>query len=317
MDLRSFPYGNPNLGIPVGLTKVLFVDYGAGSDSISEKSNSAKRPYKTVAYAYTKLTTNKNEGLALMGNSTHAMTEMLTTAKNRIHLFGYDPGGRYYGQNAKISVGVTSSAADIGTILNTGVRNSFRNLKVMNSNTKAEAIYSFLEGGEYTVIDWCEIYKETDLNETTASEMVMNGDSAQVFNSMIGSSANLLVGDIIRANVRLTKDLAAAGKVARDVTFENCRFLKKAAGTASCYFYSASATDVERLFHIKNSLFYNSKLASGDPAECVISTAAQTEGDILIDNCGSIDNTKLSTSTGVAILGPVPTYATTGIAVVS
>ena len=304
-------------GFPVGLTKVFFVDYGNGSDSHSEKTNSVDRPWKTISKAYTALTTNKNEGVALMGSSTHALTGMLTTAKNRIHMFGYDPGGRSYGQNAKVSLGVTTAAADIGTILNTGVRNSFKNVKFMNSNTVAQGIYCFVEGGEYAVIDSCEIYKETDLNETTASEMVMNGDSAQVYNCVIGSSANLLVGDIIRANVRITAGIAGAGKVARDVSFYGCKLLKKAAGTASCYFYAANATDVERMFHIKDSLFYNSKLASGDPAQCVIAASAQTEGDILIDNCTSINNTKLSTSTGVAIAGPVPTYATTGIAVVA
>jgi hypothetical protein len=324
MALTNFPNGISSFGVPLmgggGIPAtagtVYWVDYTNGSDGNTGKSPA--KALKTVAKAYDLCTTNKDDVIALIGSASHVLTGMLTVAKSRVHFIGVDGlGGRYYGQNAKINLGVTTAATDIGTILNTGVRNSFTNIKFTNANTVAEGIYCVVEGGEYTVYNCCEIYKETDLNETTASEMVMNGDSCQVLNCTIGSSANLLVGDIIRANVRITGGLAGAGLKARDVVFENCRFLKKAAGTASCYFYASAATDVERMFHIKDCLFYNSKLASGDPAQCVIATSAQTEGDILIDNCSSINNTKLSTSTGVAITGPVPTYATSGIAVVS
>jgi len=321
--VTNFPGGIASFGVPViggsipaTSGKVFWVDYTNGSDG--NKGTSPTKAFKTVAKAYDAATTNKDDVICLIGSATHVLTEMLTVSKNRVHFIGVDGlGGRYFGQNAKIHLGVTTAATDIGTILNTGVRNSFTNIKFTNANTVAQGLYCVVEGGEYTVYDRCEIYKESLLNGTTASEMVMNGDSCQVVNCTVGSSANLLVGDIIRANVRITAGIAGAGKVARDVVFENCRFLKKAAGTASAYFYAANATDVERMFHIKNSLFYNSKLASGDPAQCVIAAAAQTEGDILIDNCTSINNTKLSTSTGVAIAGPVPTYATTGIAVVS
>jgi hypothetical protein len=304
-------------GIPTGLTKTLFVDYGNGSDSVSEKSNSVSRPFKTIDKAYGLLTTNKNEGIALMGSSSHALTSMLTVAKNRVHFFGYDPGGRMFGQNAKISLGVTAAATDIGTILNTGIRNSFHNIKFTNANTVAQGIYCFVEGGEYTVLDFCEIYKETDLDVTGASELVMNGDSATIRNCVIGSTANAISGDVIRANVRLTAGLAGAGKVSRDVVFDNCLFWKRASHVNNRFFYGANATDVERMLLIRNSVFFNTKLASALPAQCVAFGAEQTQGFCLIDNCTSINNTKLSTTTGVYVSGPVPTYATSGISVAS
>lgn len=304
-------------GIPMGLTKVWFVDYTNGSDGVSTKSNSVDKPFKTISRAMSAVTTNKNEGIALMGSASHVLTEMLTVSKNRVHLFGYDPGGRMYGQNAKVSLGVTTAATDIGTILNTGVRNSFKNIKFTNANTVAQGIYCFVEGGEYTVIDACEIYKETDLDVTGAAELVMNGDSAQVINSLIGSTANAISGDVVRANVLMTAGLAGAGKVSRDVMFDNCLFWKKASHVNNRYFYGANATDVERMLLIKNSVFFNTKLAIALPAQCVAFGAEQTQGFALIDNCSSINNTKLSTTTGVYITGPVPTYATSGIAVAS
>jgi hypothetical protein len=304
--------------VPATSGNYLFVDYTQGDDGVSVKSNSVSRPFKTVAQAYSKATTNKDDVIVLMGNATHVLTEMLSVAKNRVHFVGMDGSpGRSYGQNAKLSLGVTTSASDIGAVLNTGVRNSFKNLKVISNNTKDESLYTFVEGGEYTVLDGCEIYKSTDLDVTGAAELVMNGDSAQVRNCYIGSTVDVASGAITRATVLLTKGLAGAGKVSRDVLFDNCWFQKKAGHVNNRYFYGANATDVERMLHIRNSTFFNTKLATALPAQCVAFAAEQTEGFCLIDNCTSINNTKLSTTTGVYIAGPAPAYATTGISVAS
>lgn len=298
-------------GFPVGLTKTFFVDYGNGSDSYSEKSNGVNRPWKTIEKAYGAITTNKNEGIALMGSSTHALTEMLDFSKSRAHMFGYDPGGRMYGQNAKVSLGVTTAATDIGTIKNTGVRNSFGNIKFINENTVAEGIYCFIDGGEYMVMDYCEVYKSTDLDVTGAAEMVMNGDSAIVSNSTIGSNANAISGAIIRPCVMLTKGLAGAGKVARDVTFMNCDFWRWAGNAANAFVWSTTATDVERKMEFRDCLFNVTKKSTGTPAVAVGGAAAFTAGEILLTGSTAENGcTALATQTG--IFSCLPTYAAGG-----
>jgi len=323
MGYTNFPNGITSMGIPfpggvpMGLTKVLFVDYGNGSDGVAEKDNSPVKPFKTIAKAMGLITTNKNEGIALMGNASHVLTEMLTVSKSRVHMFGYDPGGRMYGQNAKVSMGVTTAATDLGAILNTGVRNSFRNIKFTSANTKAESLYTVLEGGEYTVYDNCEFYKESLLSTAGASEFVMNGDSTQLFNCTFGSIADLQVGDIIRSSVRVTKGLAGTGLVARDVYFKSCNFWKRAGGTTGSHVYGSGATDVERIMVFDDCTFINAKNATAVPGQCVQFGATLTVGQVLLKNCVSINNTKLSTTTGVLIAGAVPTYATSGIAVQS
>lgn len=323
MSITNFPNGISSFGVPVmgggGIPatagNVIFVDYANGDDGRSIKSNSAQRAFKTIAKAYDLATTNKDDVIALVGSASHVLTEMLTVAKNRVHFIGVDGTGRYYGQNAKISMGVTTAATDIGAVLNTGIRNSFTNIKFTSANTVTESIYTFVEGGEYTVLNGCEFYKETDLDQTGAAELVMNGDSAQVVNCTIGSNANAVAGAIIRPNVLMTKGLAGAGKVSRDVLFKNCLFWKKAGHVNNRFVYGANATDVERMLLIDNSVFFTTKLSTAVPAQCVAFAAEQTEGFALIRNCTSINNTKLSTTTGVYIDGAVPTYATTGIAV--
>jgi len=324
MGLTNFPNGISSFGMPVygsgiptGLTECFFVDYGNGCDGVSVKANSATRPWKTIEYAETKITTNKNEGIALMGNSTHTLAAMLTVDKGRMHIFGYDPVTRMYGQNAKVSLGVTTAATDIAAMLNTGVRNSFTNIKFMSSNTKDESLYSVAEGGEYSAYIGCEIYKSTDLDEPLAAELLCNGDSA-VFN-------NCVIGDLVnekgaasdeRPCVLLTRE-TITGKVSRDVEFNDCEFLTKAATTATACVHSTLAKDVERRMIFRRPIFWNAILGSADPAAAISLDNAQTDGDILLIEPVSIGITALATaSSGVYVVGgSVPADPTTGKAV--
>lgn len=325
MGITNFPNGVSSFGVPLtgsGVPatsgNVLWVNYTYGDDGRSVKSQSAQRPLKTVAKAYSYATTNKDDVICLTGSAFHPVTEMLTVAKNRVHFVGVDgTPGRMYGQNAKISMGVTTAATDIGAVLNTGVRNSFQNIKFSSANTKEESIYTVVEGGEYSLYLNCEFFKETDLDVTGAAELVMNGDSSQVVGCTIGSSANAISGAITRANVLVTQGLAGAGKVARDVLIRDCLFLKKAGHVNNRFVYGANHNDIERMLLIKDCVFFSQKLSTAVPAQCVAFGAEQTAGYVLVDNPSSIGNTKVSTTTGVYITGAVPTYATSGIAVAS
>jgi hypothetical protein len=302
---------------PWGLTECYYVDYGKGSNGVSKKANSIDRPWQTIAKAYAALQTNKNEGIALIGNSTHTLTEMLSVAKNRVHLFGYDPVTRTYGQNAKISLAVSSGATNIATMQNTGVRNTFRNIKFINGNTVAEGIYCVAEGGEYADYTGCEFYKSTDLTDDLAAELLCNGDSA-VFNGCVfGDLVNEKGGSSkSRPCVLLTRE-TLTGKVARDVEFNFCTFLTKANTTATSCVHSTTATDVERRMIFRRPLFMNAILATADPAVAISLDAAQTQGKILLIEPAILDISAHATaSSGVYIVGgSVPADTTTGIAV--
>jgi len=321
MGLTNFPNGVSSFGIPVigggGLpaTKgnVYFVDYGSGNDG--NRGKSPDRAFKTLAYAYTKVTSNNFDIICLIGSDTHVLTEMLTVAKNRVAIIGLDNSpGRNYGQAAKVSLGVTTAATDIGTIKDNGVRNVYQNIKFMNSNTVAEGIYCFVDAGEYTQLLNCEIYKSTDLNVTGAAELVCNGDSSTYINCYIGSTANAITGAIIRPTVLMTKAIVS-GKVARDVSFIDCTFARKCGNVANRFVYGANASDVERMCLFKNCIFWNAALAAATPAQNVAFGASQTQGSVLLKGCTAIGAaTAMSTTTGVFVDGPIPAADTTGIA---
>lgn len=281
--------------------------------------NGSVRFFTSLSDAYDATESNNNDVIVLDGNSTHTLTSMLTVAKNRVHFVGLDyllGVKRRYGQSTKVSLGVTTAATDIGTVLNTGVRNSFRGIKFINENTVAQGIYSFVDGGEYTFVEYCEIYKSTDLDVTGAAELVANGDSSNYKDCYIGSTANAISGAVIRPCVTFSRELAGTGKVARDVTFENCIFARLCGNVANRFVYGAEATAVERFALFENCKFINGALAAAVPAQNIAFGATLTDGYVLVKDSSSLNAaTAVSTTTGVFVDGPVPAAATTGISV--
>jgi hypothetical protein len=300
---NSIPVGFGDLANQ-GFGKVFYVHPSLGSDN--NKGTSADKPLKTIAKADTLTTSNQHDVVVLSAASSHTLTSMLSISKNRVHYVGLDGTYRRYGQRCKVSLGVTTAATDIGTIQNTGVGNTFANIKFMNSNTVAQGIYCFVEAGEYTVIENCEIYKSTDLNVTGAAELVMNGDSSVVRGCTIGSNVNAIVGAIIRPCILFTRGIVS-GKAARDVTIEDTLFWRNCGNSANRFMYGANANDIERMCLIKDCVLFNTKLAAGTPAQSIAFGAAQTQGYVLCQNVTSVGSaTALSTTTGVFTADTTP-----------
>ncbi len=295
-----------------GLTPgtMYYVDYRKGNDP--NDGLSWDTAFRTYSKAVDAVTSNNNDVILIDGDSTVVELAMVTLSKNRVHTFGVNGPLGHYGQGAKISVGITTAATDIATFKNTGVRNTFTGIKFINENTVAEGLYGVAEGGEFSRYFNCEFYKSTDLDDAGASEFLHNGDSTQFYNCTFGSSANI-TGNI-RANVLVTATLA--GKKCRDTYFENCIFLSKADDTDKVMVYGANATDVERMFLMKDCTFFNNPLSAGTPAHAVGFGAAQTEGAVILKNCTSVDCTVMAeAAVGIYVDGAVPTFATSGVSV--
>jgi hypothetical protein len=329
MSLTNWPNGifaTPNIGggIMTGpKCEVLFVDYATGSDGNDGKSWDTA--LKTLSQAHSNVTTNSNSVIYVNGNSAVVETAMINFTKSRVHVVGvngpYNPGG--YGCGARVQIGVTTDTDDIALIANTGVRNTFTNIKFISANTLAQALYCVAEGGEYTRYYGCEFYKSTHLTAAAsgnlAAEVLCNGDSAQFYDCWFGDLVNSrgTAGSCVRANVSFDRE-QLTGKVARDVTFRNCRFNVKAADSGVAHCYITAATDIERSLVFDNCQFWNAHLAAADPGEAILIAAAQTEGKILLINPSTIDCTAhASASTGAYLTGgSAPVDTTTGIAAI-
>lgn len=314
---QLYQHGGSPVGLPLtygttqnkGAGNVWFVNSNTGSDGNNGKR--MDKPFATIAKAYGQAVTNNHDLIVLSANSALAETDELAVTKNRLHFWGMDAVGRYYGQRSRWTMGVTTGTA-IAVVQNTGVGNSFSNIKFDSSDTLSTSLYAFAEGGEYTVLENCEIYKSTDLDQATAAELLMNGDSALVRHCTIGSLANQVTA--ARTNVLLTR-VTIAGKVARDVTFEDCLLWLKSSSATASHFHATTATDVERMFLIKNCAMIVAKLSSATVGDAIIVDTAQTEGEIIVMNSTNVNSTALGTtgSVGIVYYGPsIATAATAG-----
>ena len=304
--------GIPLVGSVFGNT--YFVDYANGNDDNNGKTRD--KPFKTLSAAIDAVESNNNDVIFVNGYSTVVETSMVELSKNRVHIIGINGPAGHYGQGAKISCALDSGATNIATFKNTGVRNTFSNIKFVNSNTVTEGIYCVVEAGEFARYFNCEFYKDTDLDVTGAAELLHNGDSAMFYNCTFGSTANIIADNKIRPNVLLTATIS--GKKCRDTYFENCLFLSKAGGTEHVAVYGENATDVERMLLMSNCMFINNALSAATPAHAVGFGAAQTEGTVILKDCTAADYTKLAeASVGIFVDGAVPTFGTSGVAVQS
>ncbi len=269
----------------------------------------------TATLANDAVTTSANDWVIFSGNTGHAITSMLDITKNRIHWYGASgrTAGVGIGAGSRITMGDSTVSGDIALMKNTGIRNTFENLKFDSSSVVAASLYGVAEGGEYAIYNNCEFYKSTDLDETTAAEVLNNGDSAQWLNCYIGSTVNIVADNVIRPAMSLTATIS--GKKCRDNYMDGCLLARKAGGTEATFIYGANATDVERMFTIKNTTFFNNPLSAATPAVAVSFGAAQTEGAVYLDSrCAIVDVTVMAT-TGQNIFTLAPstaTYATSG-----
>jgi hypothetical protein len=154
-------------------------------DMIVPDTDGLARYYPTLETAYAAAVSNNNDVIVLDGASTHTVAAMVTVAKNRVHFFGMDGGGRLTAQGAKVQIGVTGVATDLAPVLVTGVRNSFRNIKFINASTTNETLYGFIDNGEGTMIENCSFVKTTGLDDANHASFWMAGDSLTMRNCVI------------------------------------------------------------------------------------------------------------------------------------
>ncbi len=299
----NFPGGITSMGVPMlgngvpaSFGNYWFVNSDSGSDGNTGKSTS--KAFATIGKAISKATTNNHDVIMLSGNAAHVQTDQISLTKGRLHFVGLGGGSRYYGQRTRITMGVTTGTA-VAVIQNTGVGNTFTNIKFDSADTLSTSVYAFAEGGEYTQFTSCEFYKSTDLDQDAAAELLMNGDSSYFLHCTFGSNANAVSATGARPCVLLTVG-TISGKACRDSTFEDCLFWRQAdGGTANSFVHSAGAADVERMLLFKNCLFYADVTSSSTPAVALSAAATLTVGRIVLMNSYEVGCTALATATGI------------------
>jgi hypothetical protein len=317
LSLSQIPPTEGNVYFVIPSTDTAYTQFVKDNQKIYDDGSA--RIQTSLSDAYDAAVTNRNDVIVLSAYGAHAITSMLDISKNRIHFVGggFRAGSMGMGARARVTMGDSTVSADIALMKNTGVGNTFHNIKFDSSSTVAASLYCVAEGGEYTIYDGCEFYKSTDLDENVAAEVLNNGDSVQWLNCVFGSTVNASVGAVIRPEMLLTRE-TITGKVCRDNIIDNCLFLSKAGNAAKTDIYGGSAggNDVERMLLIKDTVFLSNILAAATPDDAISFAAAQTQGTVLLKNCTSVDHTVMKTaSLAIYVDGAVPTQNTSGVAV--
>ena len=309
-----FQYGGMPTGgasVPQTFGTYYFVDPNVASGSGDGLTKATA--FKYAGEANSAITTNNHDVVMFNANSavnTAASNDEMALTKNRSHWVGLGGGSRYLGQRTRWTMGVTTGTA-IAVVQNTGVGNTFTNIKFDSSDTLSTSLYAFADGGEYTQLTNCEIVKSTDLDQTTSAYLLCNGDSSYYKNCAIGSLVHSRTA--ATANVLLARE-TITGKVCRDVIFEDCLLLANSTSNTFGHVRATGATDVERMLLFKNCLFNHAVLGSATVALVFTYSAAQTQGITIVQGGGQVNHTALAkTSDNVHFLGaPIATAATAG-----
>ena len=314
-----YQYGGAPVGLPVtiggnGVGTYYFVDPTNGSDGNTGKT--IKKAFASLDKAYDAVTSNNNDVIVLGTNATHTIngtsfsgTDSLTVSKSRVNILAADLPGRIIQQGAKVTV--SSSSTEAFVIKNTGTRNSFKGLKVIQNSTNAAALTAFQDGGEGTLLDHCSFTfgVADNLDQTDAYEILTGADSATYQYCTFGSDT--LVTSAARTVMAL--DQVTTSQEFKSNLIKECYFQINSS-TANANFVRVLATDGVKFTNIFDRCIMTNALVASSASialdDAVDSIAGLVEGTLLFYMCAA-DSTEFCTgvSTHVKTFAPVTSPA--------
>lgn len=289
-------FGNRN---GEGIGRHYFVNPTNGNDS--NEGLDMEHPLASISQAYTNSSSNNHDVIVLSATSGHAQSTEITISVNRTHLFGLDAvPSRYAGQRSRVTMVPTSASGTIAIVQNTGVGNSFQNIKFDSTDTLSTSLYAFADGGEFTYISDCEFVERGDLGNTSSGIFLNNADTPYYRKCTFGSLQLPHQVTVNRPCMKMNRE-TITGKVARAQVIEDCLFLISTTSTDAAMIHGTGATDIERFMLLKNCVFINDVLGSANVDQCVEFDSALTEGYVLLTGCAEVGAGSVSLTTGVFI----------------
>lgn len=111
--------------------------------------------------------------------------------------------------------------------------------------------------------------------------MVLGADSAVFKNCVFGSLADAVSGNKVRPAVLVDGSVVGSVGTSRDILFDNCKFWKKAGGTATAMVKVVADADLERYMEFHDCQFVANMLGA-TPAVAIALAASLTAGHIAL-----------------------------------
>ena len=282
-----------------------YVDADNGNDN--NDGLSPDTGFKTVLKGYDATTSGNHDIVWMSGNAAHAIATELAISKSRVHFVGTGGNGRWEGQRTRWEMGVTTGS-EIAIVQNTGVGNTFSNIKMRSTDTNTSSLYTFADGGEFTILHNVSLEHDSLLTTDACSELLANGDTSLYVDCSFGNLIYLV--NATRAVVLFTRE-TITGKVARSVRFIGCSFFNKTADATSSH-VTATTNDIERSAIFENCIFWTAVLSTATQTVVFSIASALTDGMVLLKDCAVLNVTGVcATSLGVYTTSPAPAAAGT------
>lgn len=319
--ITNFPNGVSGWGLPLsgsipnvfstlGTGRIIFVNPDTGTDGNSGLDVS--EAVETIERAYEIATTG--DTIALSTGTTHSLTAGLDFTKSRINMIGLDFFNRQVQQGAKVQLGGAIATAYV--LKNSGVRNSFVNIKFIQASTAATALTVVQDGGEGTLWQNCSFTfgVVNNLDETTAHEFLAGSDSATYLNCTFG--ADTLLTSAARSVFHI--DQVTSGQEFKSNILENCNFIISSSSSTATFVRLDAVGDILFTNIFKNCTFAASVDSAGGAA---IAEASQTgtgtvKGTLLYSFPVAFNVTDFATATSgrnanTQVVSPVSAAAST------
>lgn len=239
------------------------------------------RYFTDLATAYGAVTSNANDCILMSAHSTHSLTAGIAWEKNRVNVIGMDGGDRMLQQGCKVQLATAATTAYV--LKNTGVRNSFRNIKFIQAATAATGLYVAQMGGEGNLYKNCSFTfgVADNLDLTTASEVILGEDSGTFINCEFGQYT---LTSSASARTIMTIDQVTTSQECKDNVFVDCVW-KGASSDADLQCISMSATtDLLYPTHLIRPSFLASISTGAGTIQCTkaVSTANGTANGMIL-----------------------------------
>jgi len=276
------------------------------------------RVFSSLSDAYDACTSNNNDVILLDADSTHSLSAGLAWTKNRIHVIGLDGGRRLIQQGSKVQLATAATTQYVIKV--TGVRNSFTNVKFINASTEATALSVLEEGGEGSLYDHCSFVfgVVSNLDQTTAHEILAGSDSATYINCTFGSDT--LLTSAARSVFHI--DQVTSGQEFKSNIIQDCIFQISSSSSTAAFVRLDAVGDILFSNLFKRCTFVASVDSAGGAAlaECSQTIASTVKGCLAYDQCAAFNCTDFATATSSRnaaqqILAATATAGTAGVGV--
>ena len=261
--------------------------------------------HTSIESAYAACTSGRNDVILIDWNSTHTLTAMLTTSKNRVHFVWMDGWWRKNSQWSKIGTPATDVAASIAVIKNTGTRNTFVNLKIIQSGLNVAQTSWLIDEWEGTYVKNCSFEVNWILSTVTQALLfkwdTCHYEDCQIGNSTVYHEAANQAPLVIQTPARYSY-------------FINCTMINYSSETTASCIDAPDANSVIWWVKFENCSLMSANLGDGATAGWTMAeavTSVTTSGFLYFDNRCTSYNATIFAELDTSILNAAPAGAAT------